>query len=157
MSLWGAQQEMCTPTKWCTRPSDSTGYDITGFEGEVKVLMTDLLPQYFEKVGIKHSCSTGYLGTPTVTSCAEDGLPYTLSGCTTTTTTTTTSCSQVRCGLRCLWNATANSQTTLPNCWYHSGMDACNDLVGYENGKGPCPCSLERPSLMCRANSATPC
>ena len=147
----------CTPSKWCTRPSDSTGYVITGFEGGKQVLMTDLLPQYFEKVGIYHSCATGYSGTPTVTSCAEPGLPYTLSGCTTTTTTTTTSCSQVTCGFRCLRNATVHSPTSLPNCWYHHNQEACNDLVGYENGKRLFPCSLARPSLMCRANSATPC
>ena len=80
--------------------------------------MTDLLPQYFKNVGVHHSCATGYSATPTVTSCAEPGLPYTLSRCTTTTTTTTTSCSQVTCGFRCLRNATVHSPTSLPNCWY---------------------------------------
>ena len=144
-------------TKWCTRPGDSTGYVITGLEGRVQVLMTDLLPQYFKNVGVHHSCATGYSATPTVTSCAEPGLPYTLSRCTTTTTTTTTSCSQVTCGFRCLRNATVHSPTSLPNCWYHHNEEACNDLVGYENGKGLFPCSLARPSLVCRANSATPC
>ena len=50
-----------------TRPSDSTGYVITGFEAhrnqDEQVLMTDLLPQYFENVGIHHSCATGYIHT----------------------------------------------------------------------------------------------
>ena len=63
-------------TKWCTRPGDSTGYVITGLEGRVQVLMTDVLPQYFKNVGVHHSCATGYSATPTVTSCAEPGLPY---------------------------------------------------------------------------------
>ena len=157
LTLW----DDCIPSKLCTRPIDSTGYVITGFEqrkgGLKPVLMTDLLIQYFEKVGIHHSCATGYSGTPTVTLCAEPGLPYILSGCKTTTTTTTTSCSQVTCGLRCLSNATVNNHTTLPNCWYHNGKEACNDLVGYDHGTGPFPCSLLRPSLECRANLSTPC
>ena len=126
-------------TKMCPHPGDSPGY-----------------PSVFQECWRPPFMCHWLLGN-SHTDIVRGTVPCTLSRCTTTTTTTTTSCSQVTCGFRCLRNATVHSPTSLPNCWHHHNEEACNDLVGYENGKGLFPCSLARPSLVCQANSATPC
>ncbi|CAJ1346464.1 unnamed protein product [Effrenium voratum] len=59
----------CEPERNCVGPSAATEYS---------VVESNLLASKFS---VTATCAKGYEGTPTVTVCAEDGKPYTLSGC----------------------------------------------------------------------------
>ncbi|CAJ1444637.1 unnamed protein product [Effrenium voratum] len=59
----------CEPERNCVGPSATTEYS---------VVESNLLASKFS---VTATCAKGYEGTPTVTVCAEDGKPYTLSGC----------------------------------------------------------------------------